>query len=436
MKTVTLSVLGALAVASAIQAQTQYSHGNPTADEQYMLELINRARANPAAEGVRLANSKDPNVKLGFDFFGVDVAKLKKDFASYPVRPPLAMNTKLIAAARRHSNDMAKKNFQSHTGSDNSTIASRIADAGFRSGSISENIYANLVSSPSFAHAGFAIDWGIGPGGVQPGLGHRANIMALGNASYREVGIGIATRSGADAAKYGKLAVTQDYGTLADSPFYLLGVAYQDNNGNSICDPGEGLPGIKVQPSVGSFFAVTSSSGGYAIPFQTSPGAASVVFSGGGLDAPVTRTFSLVRENVKVDLRTVSNTITLKMQVIDKVAGESRASGGTALFRITRTGPKDEVKVTLKRPTGKKQGMAQPADYQISAVKPAKIGRVGNNEGTFVVTLPKGQNHAEVKISAKKDRKLEPAEKVEFSLVKSSAYKIAKPDSVTISIKD
>lgn len=432
----TFSVLGSLAAASAIHAQTQYSHGNPTADEQYMLELINRARANPAAEGLRLANTTDPDVQLGIKLFGVDVAKLKKDFASYRVQPPVAMNTKLLIAARRHSNDMAKNNFQSHTGSDNSTITSRINDAGYNSSSISENIYANLVPSPFFAHAGFAIDWGGGPGGVQPGLGHRGNIMGLGNASYREIGIGIATRSGADADRYGKLAVTQDYGTLKDSPFFLLGVAYQDDNGNGICDPGEGLPGIRVQPSVGSFFAVTSSSGGYAIPFRDSPGAASVVFSGGGLEAPVTRTFSLVRQNVKVDLRTTSRTITLKMEAIDKIAGESKASGGSARFRITRTGPKDEVKVTVKRPTAKKAGTAQPADYQISAVKPAKVGRAGNKDETFVVILPKGRNHAEVRISAMKDRKIEPTEKVRFSLVKASAYKVAKPDSVTISIKD
>ena len=34
---------------------TLYSHGNPTAEEQYILELVNRARANPAEEGLRLA---------------------------------------------------------------------------------------------------------------------------------------------------------------------------------------------------------------------------------------------------------------------------------------------------------------------------------------------------------------------------------------------
>lgn len=431
-------MLGAIVTAPAVlaQGQTQYSHGNPTADEQYMLELINRARANPAAEGVRLAESSDATVKLGIDYFGVDRAKLKKDFASYAVKPPLAMNANLISAARRHSSDMAKKNFQSHNGSDGSSISSRIADAGYPTSSISENIYSNLVPTPFVAHAGFAIDWGTGAGGLQPGLGHRTNIMALGNANYREVGVGIATRSGEDAKKHGKLAVTQDYGTPTSGMYFLLGVAYQDSNSNGICDPGEGLSGIRVQPSVGGFFAVTSSSGGYAIPFQNAPGAASVVFSGAGIASPVTKTVSLLRENVKLDLRTVSTVITLRMDAIDKTAGETKSSGGTARFRINRTGASDEVKVTLKRQLAKKRGIAGPSDYQISAVKPAKLGKVGSKDETLVVTIPKDAKYAELKIMAIKDKKTEPTEKVKFSLVKASAYKIADPDSVSISIKE
>ena len=38
-------------------AQTQYSIGNPTNEQQYMLELINRARANGGAEAARLGLS-------------------------------------------------------------------------------------------------------------------------------------------------------------------------------------------------------------------------------------------------------------------------------------------------------------------------------------------------------------------------------------------
>src|SRR5215208_4318672 len=38
----------------------QYSIGQPTDEEQLYLEFINRARANPPAEGARLAATADP----------------------------------------------------------------------------------------------------------------------------------------------------------------------------------------------------------------------------------------------------------------------------------------------------------------------------------------------------------------------------------------
>ncbi|RYD46465.1 MAG: CAP domain-containing protein [Verrucomicrobiaceae bacterium] len=437
MKTTIIPFIMTFAAAPLLDAQIQYSHGNPTADEQYMLELINRARSNPKAEGERLATSDDAQVKFGISYFGVSVARLRKDFSSYAVRPPLAMNANLTSSARRHSKDMAVNNFQSHTGSDKSTITSRINSSGYRSLSMSENIYSNLVSSVYFAHAGFAIDWGRGDGGLYPGLGHRLSIMGVQN-DYREVGIGIMKRSGADATRYGEFSITQDFGKQVDSPVFLLGVAYRDSNGNGLYDPGEGLSGIRVEPSVGKTFAVTSASGGYAIPFTAATGAAQVVFSGGGLTTPVTRAFSLVRENLKVDLvsDTPANAVTLSVKGVDTLAGESKASGGTALFRIMRTGAEDEIKVTLKRPTGNKIGTAEPADYKISVVKPAKISTVINKSSTFVVTLPKGADQADVKITAVKDKKVEPKEKVKFSLVKKPSYEVGKTESVTITIRD
>lgn len=44
---------------SRLAAGGNYSIGQPTGEEQYHLELINRARANPSAEGARLASSTD-----------------------------------------------------------------------------------------------------------------------------------------------------------------------------------------------------------------------------------------------------------------------------------------------------------------------------------------------------------------------------------------
>ena len=51
-----LTVLS-LTIVDQGDAQTRYSVGNPTNDQQYMLELINRARADGSAEAARLGLS-------------------------------------------------------------------------------------------------------------------------------------------------------------------------------------------------------------------------------------------------------------------------------------------------------------------------------------------------------------------------------------------
>ncbi|HEY8834308.1 MAG TPA: hypothetical protein VIM09_01895, partial [Chthoniobacterales bacterium] len=60
---IALSLLVAAGFSPAI-GQTQYSIGNPSPEQQYMLELINRARANGGAEATRLqgfqATPQDP----------------------------------------------------------------------------------------------------------------------------------------------------------------------------------------------------------------------------------------------------------------------------------------------------------------------------------------------------------------------------------------
>ena len=48
-------------LAAALHGQTLYDFGNPTGDEQLYIELINRARADPPAEGARLAASTNPS---------------------------------------------------------------------------------------------------------------------------------------------------------------------------------------------------------------------------------------------------------------------------------------------------------------------------------------------------------------------------------------
>src|SRR3954453_17227365 len=78
----------------------QYSIGQPTNDEQYYLELINRARANPVAEGIRLATTTDPDVLGAYSAFGINLVLMQSQFALILPSPPLSMNSTLLTVAR------------------------------------------------------------------------------------------------------------------------------------------------------------------------------------------------------------------------------------------------------------------------------------------------------------------------------------------------
>jgi hypothetical protein len=93
--------------------------------------------------------------------------------------------------------------------------------------------------------------------------GHRVNLM---NPALTLAGLGVRTGlwKGLNAQM-----VTQAFSEGGDSPDagpFVVGVAYRDLNVNGAYDPGEGSAGVEVRPDAGSYYAVTSASGGYAIP--------------------------------------------------------------------------------------------------------------------------------------------------------------------------
>lgn len=92
--------------------------------------------------------------------------------------PALVTRNPLTAAARVHSRDMACEDFLSHTGSDGSSPADRVAAQGYDFSALGENIYAGSgpYNSPQQAFQA----WMDSPG-------HRANML---NSTYTSVGIG------------------------------------------------------------------------------------------------------------------------------------------------------------------------------------------------------------------------------------------------------
>jgi len=93
---------------------------------------------------------------------------------------PYGWSTELAASAQRHADDLAAHRLASHTGSDGSTPAQRIAEAGY--GAWEEVTGENFWTGFGTVEEAFAWFMDDPP--------HRANIL---NPRYREIGVGVAS---------------------------------------------------------------------------------------------------------------------------------------------------------------------------------------------------------------------------------------------------
>ncbi len=302
--------------AGAAWAQ-QYDHGDPTSDEQRVLEIINRARANPDAEGTRLAGPSPNGIPGGNIREGMTLS----DPALVAPRPPLAMNKSLLASARAHSIDMWARRYFAHDTKAPPTQMwdQRIAGFGYNwnvlGGKAGENIAAGGGDTAAALEDLLMID------DNYPERGHRRNLLDVRDPAenpYREVGIGYYSGAGAvpvvnDSVTYTlKDFLTQDFGRSDSGPF-LVGVVYVDANSNDFYDIGEGLPGvtITVSPVHGGYStAVTAPGGGYAIPVGTT-GKLTVTASGGPLKPGIVSTSMVTPglENEKLDFRVAGSNV-------------------------------------------------------------------------------------------------------------------------------
>jgi uncharacterized protein YkwD len=287
----------------------------PSNDEQLMLELVNRMRWDPAVELHILANistgegatwgspkSKNPSVAQALNYFNVDANALATQWAGLAPRvAPLAWNDALHNAAAGHNALMIQHQEQSHQLPGEPALDQRANNAGYTGWTnLAENVYA-YSDSVFFGHAGFAIDWGPGPGGIQNPPGHRDNIM---NGDLREVGVAI-TRENNPQTAVGPLVITQDFGRREGNAF-VTGVVYDDTlqEGDYFYTPGEGLVGVDVRAFAAGTLrgeTTTFASGGYSLELPA--GTYDITLSGAGLgDRVITyRSIRFASKNIKLD---------------------------------------------------------------------------------------------------------------------------------------
>ncbi|MDB5324404.1 MAG: hypothetical protein JWN40_6035 [Phycisphaerales bacterium] len=261
----------------------------PSDLEQYELELINRARANPAAEAAR---------------YGIDLNEgLAPGTISTAAKQPLAINPFLTDGARTHSQWMLSTDTFSHTGAGGASPDQRMSAAGYAfaaPSAWSENIAWRSFITPSITpdlaarlQRDLFVDTGI------DGRGHRTSMT---NNAFREIGVGMLSGSFHLFTKAAML--TTDFASTAGSAF-LTGVVYADTvTANSFYTPGEGFGGVTLtarRTSDNALFSTTSfPSGGYSL--QLAPGNYSVTASGGALAQSINiSSITIGTENVKQD---------------------------------------------------------------------------------------------------------------------------------------
>ncbi|MCJ8281015.1 MAG: CAP domain-containing protein [Rivularia sp. ALOHA_DT_140] len=225
---------------------------NPSAKEQYMLELINRMRMNPDAEYDLLVNSTNEDIQTGLSIVDLDV--LKSQWNQLKPVQPLAWSNQLHLSAVNHTQLMIDNNAQKHNFPGEPSISERIANTGYEATTQTENIYA-FGSSVLESHAAFAIDWGDDDNNLDNGKGtgiqnppaHRNAIMSN---EYREVGIGI-LREDTSGTKVNKLFTTQHFANSKElsetNTSWLLGTVFRDVDNDDFYSVGEGLEDITVQ---------------------------------------------------------------------------------------------------------------------------------------------------------------------------------------------
>ena len=246
----------------------------PTDNDQFMLELINRGRANPLAEANRYLKG-DLNEGLSPGTISPDP------------KQPLAFNLNLNSAATAHSQWMLDTNQFSHTGMGGSSSSQRIANAGYNlelGWGTGENIgfsgTTGSVNSTQYTNNNYRallIDEGY------PGRGHRVSLM---NAKFKEIGIanleGIYKQGGTN---YNALMTTQNFAYRDGSGPFITGVIYSDAVDNdNFYSPGEGIGNITITATdvddpTRRFTTTSWDTGGYSL--EVSPSSTySVSFKG------------------------------------------------------------------------------------------------------------------------------------------------------------
>ncbi len=288
-----------------LESRMVLSSGGPTQEATLMIDILSQVRMDPQAGAAWVEQHADALVEANLDYYDIDLNQVKNEIASAQPRQPLAYNNALTEAAQGHSEDMARNNFQSHESSDGTTLGGRLDRVGYRNRprsaenafAYAESIDRSMEGYVNNAMEAFLVDWGVGD------KGHRRNIQApddINNDQHSdEVGIGFSPVKGPITSR---TVIVQDFGTRANAKGQLVGVVFEDTDGNGRLSYKEGRGDVTVSvrnQNSGETQTVKSwDAGMYQLPLDPGQYDVSVVRDGKVLDV---RSLDMGKSNQKMD---------------------------------------------------------------------------------------------------------------------------------------
>jgi len=256
-----------------------------SAAEQYLLELINRARLDPQAEAARYGLSLNSGLAAG-------------TISGAPVQV-LTHNTELEQAAQGHSEWILETDTFSHTGADGSDPGDRIVAAGYEltgswtwrenlawTGSTSE---IDLVEAVEDHHEG-----------LYRSAGHRENTFAD---DIREVGVAqVEGRFTHEGSTFNASALTLNFASTGTDNF-ITGVVYTDSDADDFYSIGEGESGLRFTADGNS--DISAAAGGYGVAVGASQSVGVTISQGSTTLA--TLNVDTSAGNVKLDVVTAND---------------------------------------------------------------------------------------------------------------------------------
>ncbi len=237
----------------SLEERSLMSAAFPTNYEQYMVELINKARATPESYAASLGIALNEGLAAGT--------------ITTTAKQPLAINPYLTDSAAKHSQWMVDTDTFSHTGSSSTSPTQRMQSAGYvlqSPWSTGENIgYRGTTGTPDVSAFTKALEESLFVDASISGRGHRRNILSE---TFSEVGVGIRT---GPYGTYNAVMATQDFAKTGTA-MYLTGVAFADTvTADSFYTPGEGLVNISIvairDGNGARYTTSTWASGGYRL---------------------------------------------------------------------------------------------------------------------------------------------------------------------------